>query len=301
MIQLILRILRNRNTILVLAVAAGMIFGEYTSFVENYTIYALGIVMLVSTTGISIKSLVPFKNTLMAFGTGILFNYIIFSSVALLLGMLMFPLNAYFMGVVVIAFSPPGIAVIPFTQILKGNENYTILATLGSYLAAVIILPWIFGLFPGNEALQRTDILLFLVNVIVIPIILSRMLLLKPIKPFVQKHRGRVTDWGFAFIIFVAVGLNRHVFFEFSPVLIKSVFLIIALTFGLGSVYNWLNRRFKWVDEKTEVSQNLLLTIKSSGFTATTSLALFGKEAAVPSAVMAVMILVYLIFLAIKK
>lgn len=284
-----------------MAVITGMVFGEMANAVEQYTIFALGLVMLVSTTGISIKSLVPLKNTLTIFGAAILFNYVIFSSIALFLGWIMFPMDAYFMGVVVIAFSPPGIAVIPFSQILHGNSNYTILATLGSYLAAVVILPWIFALFPGNAEINRLDILLFLVKIIVVPLLLSRLLLIKKIKPIVEKHRGRVTDWGFAFIIFVAVGLNRKVFFEFSGVLIKSIILIVLLTFVLGAIYRWLNSKYNWVDKKTEVSQKLLLTIKSSGFTATTSMALFGKEAAVPSAIMAVMILVYLIYLAIKK
>jgi BASS family bile acid:Na+ symporter len=298
--NMIFRVVRNRNTILIVAVVLGLLFGDYASHIKNYTIYVLAIVMLVSTTGISLKSLVPFKNTLNAFGVGIVFNYLIFSGLAILLARSLFTEDAYFLGFVVIAFSPPGIAVIPFTQILNGNSNYTILATLGSYLAAVILLPFIFDLFPGNSSLSSTDILYFLVKIIIIPLILSRLLLLKPIRPFIEAYRGRITDWGFAIIIFVAVGLNRAVFFEFSSVLIKSVVILTILTFVLGFVYEKLNKVFKWVDERTEVSQKLLLTIKSSGFTATTAMALFGKEAAVPSAVMAIMVLVYLIFLSLK-
>ncbi len=299
--NILTRIIRNRNTILIVAVIAGMVGGKIAEPLKDYTIWVLALVMLVSTTGISIKSLVPFKNTLSAFGISILFNYVIFAGLAIFLAWLFFPPEAYFMGFVVIAFSPPGIAVIPFSNILHGNTNYTILATLGSYLAAVLILPWIFDIFPGESSLNRMSILLFLVKIIVIPLVLSRLLLFKPIKPVVEKVRGRVTDWGFAFIIFVAVGLNRHIFFEFSDVLLKSTLILIILTFGLGAIYIWLNKIFKWVDNRTEVSQKLLLTIKSSGFTATTSLALFGKEAAVPSAVMAVMVLVYLIYLGLKK
>ncbi len=283
-----------------MAVVAGMLFGNVATPLEPYTIWVLALVMLVSTTGISFKSLVPFSNTLKIFGAGILFNYVVFASIAILLAWMLFPAGPYFMGFVVIAFSPPGIAVIPFSQILHGNSNYTILATLGSYIAAVFILPWVFDLFPAESSLQRMDILVFLLKIIVAPLILSRFLLIKPIRPYVEKSRGRITDWGFAFIIFVAVGLNRHVFFEFSDVLLKSVLLLFVLTFVLGFLYNKLNRKFHWVDLKTEVSQNLLLTIKSSGFTATTSLALFGKEAAIPSAVMAIMVLVYLIYLSLK-
>ncbi|PLX22001.1 MAG: hypothetical protein C0599_07125 [Salinivirgaceae bacterium] len=298
--RVILRIVRNRNTILLVAVALGLLLGDYATHIKEYTIYVLAMVMLVSTTGISLKSLVPFRHTLSAFGVGILFNYIIFSSLALLLAWILFPVNAYFMGIVVIAFSPPGIAVIPFTQILHGNSNYTILATLGSYLAAVVLLPLIFEFFPGEASLSSLDILYFLTKIIIIPLILSRLLLIKPVKPFIEEYRGRITDWGFAIIIFVAVGLNRSVFFEFSEVLLKSVVILLLLTFVLGFVYEKMNGLFKWADEQTEVSQKLLLTIKSSGFTATTSMALYGKEAAVPSAVMAILVLVYLIFLSLK-
>ena len=49
------------------------------------------------------------------------------------------------------------------------------------------------------------------------------------------------------------------------------------------------------------VSQKLLLTIKSSGFTASASMAIFGREAAVPSAVLAVLVLVYLLYLSIRN
>ncbi len=299
--NILTRIIRNRNTILIVAVIAGLLGGKAAAPLQEYTIWVLALVMLVSTTGISIKSLVPFRNTISTFGVSILFNYIIFGALAIFLAWMFFPPDAYFMGFVVIAFSPPGIAVIPFSNILHGNTNYTILATLGSYLAALLILPWIFDLFPGESSLNRIDILLFLVKIIVIPLLLSRLLLFKPVKPVVEKIRGRVTDWGFAFIIFVAVGLNRHVFFDISGVLLKSILILLILTFGLGAIYVWMNKIFKWVDSRTEVSQKLLLTIKSSGFTATTSLALFGKEAAVPSAIMAVMVLVYLIYLGLKK
>lgn len=300
MIDIIFRVIRNRNTILIVAVVLGLLFGDYASYIKAYTIYVLAMVMLVSTTGISLKSLVPFKNTLNAFGVGIIFNYLIFSSLALLLARSFFTEEIYFLGFAVIAFSPPGIAVIPFSQILHGNSNYTILATLGSYLAAVVLLPFIFDVFPGESSLSSIDILYFLIKIIIVPLILSRVLLLGRLKPFIEEYRGRITDWGFAIIIFVAVGLNRAVFFDFSSVLIKSVVILVILTFVLGFAYERLNRVFKWVDEQTEVSQKLLLTVKSSGFTATTAMALFGKEAAVPSAVMAIMVLVYLIFLSLK-
>ena len=43
-----------------------------------------------------------------------------------------------------------------------------------------------------------------------------------------------------------------------------------------------------------------LLTIKSSGFAVVTALTLFGKEAAIPSAVMAIFVLLYLLYLSFR-
>lgn len=45
----------------------------------------------------------------------------------------------------------------------------------------------------------------------------------------------------------------------------------------------------------------LLLTVKSLGFTVITAFSLFGEQAAIPSAVFAVVVLLYLLFLTSKK
>jgi len=68
----------------------------------------------------------------------------------------------------------------------------------------------------------------------------------------------------------------------------------------LGFVFDYLSIKFG-TDRATRIPQNMLATIKSSGFAVFTALTLFGKEAAIPSAVLAVMVLLYLIFLSIKS
>ena len=51
------------------------------------------------------------------------------------------------------------------------------------------------------------------------------------------------------------------------------------------------------VKDQRRVPQVLLLTVKSSGFSVITALSLFGEQAAVPSAVFAIIVLLYLLFL----
>jgi BASS family bile acid:Na+ symporter len=75
--------------------------------------------------------------------------------------------------------------------------------------------------------------------------------------------------------------------------------VLLSATFVVGSIYEFLIKRTN-IEKKRVVSQVLLLTIKSSGFSVVTALTLFGKESAIPSAVLAVIVLLYLLFLSIK-
>jgi BASS family bile acid:Na+ symporter len=77
------------------------------------------------------------------------------------------------------------------------------------------------------------------------------------------------------------------------------VITIAVGTFGLGLTFNLIAKKLKIPSDLT-ITQNMLATIKSSGFSVFTALALFGKEAAIPSAILAVMVLVYLIFLSLR-
>lgn len=290
----------NRNVILIGAIVLGLLFGDKAQIIKPYNLYILAIVMAFSTTGISIQGMLPLKKAIKIMATSTLLGYVIFSGFLLLLSFLFIKDNQLFYGMVIIAASPPGVAVIPFTHVLKGDMNYTMIGTIGAYFASLIIAPLIILGFSGNSSLSPWFLLLVLTKIIVVPFLISRLLLLKPIKNTVIKVRGKIVDFGFALIIFTAVGLNRDVFFQNYEVLLSISVVLILSMFLLGFLHEKYSK-MKHVPQPILVSQNLLLTIKSSGFTASTSLAIFGQDAAVPSAVLAVLVLVYLIYLSIRN
>ena len=121
----------------------------------------------------------------------------------------------------------------------------------------------------------------------------------KPIFKYIEPIRGKIVDWGFAVLIFVAVGMNRAVFFGSPTILLLVGGVLLMVTFGLGTIYAVFATRFG-VSASRVTTQKMLVTIKSSGFSVFTALTLFGKEAAIPSAILAVIVLLYLIFLSIK-
>jgi len=295
------QIVLNRNFILVLAVLLGMLKGEFAIYIKDYTFYILAVVMTFSMTGIGTRSLFPLQRNIAPMLLGTFLNYFVFGAVIISAAYLLMPSEQLFYGFVVIASTPPGVAVIPFSNILGGDVKYSIVGVLGAFISSVFLAPAIVGYFAQveGEGINSFQLFLNMIKLVVLPLLVSRLLLWKKIEPTVVKLRGNIVDWGFAFIIFTAVGMNRQVFFSNFEVLLLTSLVLFIGTFGLGSLYEIFVRK-AGIPEDVGMTQNLLLTIKSSGFAVVTSLSLFSTEAAVPSAVMAVFVLIYLLYLSFR-
>lgn len=294
----IFRIILNRNFILVIAVIIGLIFGDYAVYLQQLTILILGLTMVFSTTGIRTRSFFPLKKVVQPIILGTVLNYLVFGAVILVTAWFLMPTKELFLGFVVIVAAPPGVAVIPFTGILKGDLEYSIFGVFGAFLASIVIAPALVGIF-SDGVISSYSLFILMVKLVLIPLLISRILLHKSIFKYVSIVRGKVVDWGFALLIFIAVGMNRDVFFSNPELLILISTVLISATFIIGSIYEYLLGKTTVLKERI-TSQVLLLTIKSSGFSVVTALTLFGKEAAIPSAVLAVIVLLYLLFLSIK-
>ncbi len=292
-------ILLHRNTILVIAVIAGLIFGDNAVYIKNYTIYLLAIVMTFATTGIQTKALWPLSKVAKPLIMGAFLNYIVFGLVMIFCAWLLMPDEMLFYGFVIVAAAPPGVAVIPFTYMLKGNLNYAIVGTLGAFIGSVFMAPLFVRFFANSDGVDPFQLFILMVKLVVVPLLISRLLLHKKIFPVVEKSRGQIVDWGFALIIFTAVGINRHVFFsEFKTLLLVSSVMIFC-TFVLGEIFIRLSKKLKTPSE-TIKAQTMLVTVKSSGFSVVTAMSLFGEKAAIPSAVLAIMVLAYFLFISLR-
>ena len=299
--QLATKIILNRNFILVLAVILGLLIGQWATLLKEYTFYILAVVMTFSTTGISTKAMFPLKEMVKPMLVGSFLNYIVFGAVIISLSHWLMPTPELFLGFVVIASTPPGVAVIPFSHILDGDLKYSIVGVLGAFIASIFLAPFIVGVFAKIDGgIDPMQLFFAMIQLVLVPLIISRFLLWKPIKPTIEKTRGKIVDWGFALLIYTAVGLNRQVFFSnFEVLLLVSLVLFLGI-FGLGWFYEMFSRKVG-IPAPIAMTQNLLVTVKSSGFAVVTALTLFGTEAAIPSAVMAVFVLMYLLYLSIRK
>jgi len=300
MLHPIRKILFNRNMILVMAVVAGLIWGNQAAFFKDWTMFILAFVMMFSMTGILSRSLVPVGTIFRPMLYGVFLNYVIFSTLLIPMAWFLMPDRQLFYGFVVIAATPPGVAVIPFSHILGGNMRYSILGTFGAFLGSILISPFMIYVFAGRDGVDPFQLFWLMIKLVVMPFILSRFLLFSRVFKVVERIRGAVVNWGFAIIIFTVIGMNRQVFNgDFIILLLISIVLFVSI-FGMGILFEIYAGRVK-LDKDLSISQTLLVTIKSSGFAAVTAYSLFGQRAAIPSALLAIFVLLYLIYLSLRK
>ena len=290
----ILKLIQNRNFILISALLLAFLIPGFAKHIKEFTIYILAIVMTFSTTGIKFKMLADYKSVLNVTFESVLLNYIIHGAILLIPAYFLLD-ESIFNGFVVIAATPPGVAIIPFTYTFKGDLDYSFKGILGTYLLAVFITPIIISVFSENVSLDPIVIISVIVKIIVIPIILSRLLVIKRILPLTEKIRGKVVDWGFALIIYTAVAVNRDIIFNDISNVLKTTGILFLAIFLSGIIYMFIVRKKKNI--KKQISKNLMLTIKGSGFAIAVTLILFEQKSAIPAAVLSIMVLLWLITL----
>lgn len=296
---MIKRIFSDRNMLLVLALVLGLSIPQFSVYLKEYIMIILAVVMVLSLTAISTSAFRPLKNTVKPMLIGAFLNHIVFGVFIIGSAFLFKSDVALYSGLIIVAATPPGVVIIPFTAKLKGNLSLSILGTFGAFMASIILSPVIINLFCDGANINSRHIIKLMVLLIVVPFIISRFLMINPVKPFVFKHRGKFIDIGFALIIYTSVGINSHVFFDNFSILLQIalIFLIVMIIFGESAKFFLKNR----LSEERITSIKLMYSLKSSGFAVVTSMNLFGNEAAVPATIMSVMVLIYLLYLAFKK
>lgn len=293
-------ILRNRDFILFLALTLGLLWGQGARWTEQFTLPALGVVMTLSTMAISGRVFHSPKAMIVPGFTGIAMNYAVLGSIILALNQMIIREEAIWRGFVILAAVPPAVAVIPFTGFLNGNVTFSLIASIGAYLGALIITPLMAFGFLGTSFIDPVKLLTIMVELIILPLILSRILLWTRADVRIDPIKGAITNWSFFIVVYTVVGLNREVFLGQPLSLLPVAAIAIASTFLLGWIIESVGDLFH-IDPRTVSSLVLLGTLKNYGLAAGLSLTLFSRQTALPATVSTIFLIVYIIWLGFKK
>jgi BASS family bile acid:Na+ symporter len=291
---------RNRDFILLSAVMCGLVVGRGASWTEPLVLPALAIVMTLSTMGVRSEMLRPPRVLWRPALAGLMLNYLLLGGVLLGLNSLMVQEPAMKDGFVLLVAVPPAIAVIPFTDILRGNTTFSLLATVACYLGALIITPLIALAFFGASYIEPRSLVVVIVELIALPLLISRVLLWTSMAARLEPIKGTITNWSFFVVTYTIVGLNQELFLQ-RPLTLVPVFVIALIsTFILGGVIDKVGRSMR-IDRSTLTSLVLLGTLKNYGIAGGLALALFSKKTAIPASVSSIFMIVYIIWLDLQK
>jgi len=292
------RLPRNRNFLLVSAIVLGLLLGDVARLTAQLTVPALVLAMTVSVTEVAASVFRSWRKVLRAALLGMALSYVANGLVLLLLGRLLVHDPTLWLGLVLLAATPCGVAVIPFSYILGGDIDFALVSSIAVYVSALLVMPLMGLAIIGSSFVQPARLLTILFQLIVVPLVAAQVIRRTRLRDPITRWRGTIVNYSFALVIFTVIGLNREAFLREPQVLVALLFIGASSNFVLGAVLEWTLRRIHQ-DRSTIVTSVLLGTIKNTSLTAATALALFSERVSVPAAVVSVTNVLYLVWMGI--
>lgn len=292
--------LRNRNGIFSLAMVAGLLLPWAAPVLKHLILPALALAMTLSTMEIGNDVFSRPRALLLPALLGIIMNYFILGNVIIGLSALMIRDEDLWIGFVLLAAAPPAVAVIPFSSFLRGNSTLSLIGTVGAYLGALVITPLITVTLLSTAAFDPLKLVMITLELIVLPLALSRLLIRKGWKERIQPYRGTVVNWSFFMVLYTMVGLNRDLLLGQTGSLLPVAAISFLSMFLLGFLVDWISGLFH-APREIQMSLVLLGTLKNQGLSSGLALTLFSPEAAIPSTVATMVMIGYVAWLDFRK
>jgi BASS family bile acid:Na+ symporter len=292
--------MRNRDFLLVTALLLGLFWGQGAKWTERTVLPVLGLVMTLATMGVPGSIFLSPGKMVRPALWGVALNYGVLGCLILALSGLFITDLDLWDGFVIMTAVPPAVAVIPFSVILNGNQSLALIGTIGCYLAALGITPLIAYLFLGEAFGNPVKIVTIMMELILVPLVLSRILIWTGWVKKLESLRGPLINWSFFLIVYTIIGLNRQLFFDRPGALVLPAGIALASTFLLGWGIEKIGR-WRGTDSPTITTMVLLGTHKNTGLAAGLALSLFSEKTAVPATITTIFMLVYMIRLSIRQ
>jgi bile acid:Na+ symporter, BASS family len=190
------------------------------------------------------------------------------------------------------AVVPSAVCVIPFSLILRGNVEKSLISSAVIYIVSIVLTPILLIVFLGME-LNPVGLVTSVMVMLFLPIIISRVLKRKQMN---GDTRVAIINISLLLVSFAVVGANRDFFFN-DPILVGGLLLVsMARIFIPGMLVYLLVRNFHF-NKKQGVNAVLFSTYKNTGMAAAMAAALLGTEAALPAAISTPIEIIWLVIM----
>ncbi|MGC8866008.1 MAG: hypothetical protein ACP5O2_09850 [Bacteroidales bacterium] len=298
--SLIQKLVNRRNIWLILSLTAGLLFPDGAMAARHLLPVFLGLLMSFAFAAFSLRTLLPLRSLPKRLLGPFLINYLLFGLVLMGVALLLVGKDPDLLkGFLFIALAPPGIVIVPFALMLKGDFDLASTGVIGGYLAFMFFFPLVVILYWGAQLNLLMEVLKVVIFVILLPLLISRPLRRGAVGRWLLPRRGFFVDTGFAVIVYIIVGLNHNSFTTSVDSLFMPILVLSVVLFGGGFLYEYFQRNLS-ISSAQRISNTLLFSVKNTGFAAVTSVTLAGERAAIPSAALSVVLLIYLMIFSMR-
>ena len=256
--------------------------------------------MTLSTMGVTGEQFRLPKRLLQAGLWGLGLNYLLLSTFMIGISRLFTHDQALFDGFVVLAAVPPAVAIIPFTGFLDGDRAFSLMATVGAHIGALLIMPLIAAVHWEADLVSRSTCSKYCCFLIVLPVAAAQVLRFTGLDRRIEPVKGALTNWCFFLVTYSIVGLNSEFILEKPGELAPVMAAAFAATFGLGLAIEAAGRALG-ADRERLHSMVLLGTLKNYGLAGGLALAFFSQKTALPAVVSTTFMVIYIIWLGFLK
>lgn len=220
----------------------------------------------------------------------ILGNFIIWTSIFLIRE------EGLWIGMVLIAAVPPAASIMSLSRLFQAEQKASFAGLAGAYVGALLIAPLIGIGFLKYIPLNYPSILLLILELIVLPLALSRIAVDKDWDKLFKPYKEIINDWCYFIIFYALVASCRYLILRRPSDIFFIALIAAASTFLLGYVIEKAGNFYQIPREKI-TSLLLLGTLKNYGLAGGIALAIFNKEAALPSVVFIIFMFIYELWL----
>jgi bile acid:Na+ symporter, BASS family len=227
---------------------------------------------------------------------GNIMNYFILGNFIIWSGIFLVREESFWVGMVLIAAVPPAVSIMPLCKLFGADSRASFAGLAGAYLGAIFIAP-LFGVgFLKYIPLNYPGIILLVVELIIMPLALSRLAIDKDWDKISEPYEGIINDWCF-FVVFYALAASSSYLIFRRPLDVFFISIIAAAsTFFLGYAIAKVGTFYHLPKDKI-TSLLLLGTLKNYGLAGGIALTVFNKEAALPATIFIVFMFIYELWL----
>lgn len=207
-------------------------------------------------------------------------HFVFLSGTVILLGYFFnFP-EPVWAGLVLMASVPPAVAIIPYTDLLSGDNELSVGASPVLYLSSLVITPAIVLALLG-ENVDVMELLGALVLMIIFPLLISRGLRYINLDSRLGDYRPVAINLSLALLFFTTIGVKRIDFIEGYRMIAAVSVICLVRTFFTGTAAYLTGKRFS-VPYPRNITYTLYSSYKNLGLAIVLALGLFGPDATTP-------------------